>query len=175
MPKKAAVEENVGDLLLLDATEALHGPLGGGDHQGIQATAEQPLDLLALQVRIALRGRDQQAVILAAQHIGEPAGHFGEERVHQVGNNQPGRIGAPGNERAGGHVRLVVQLLDELENALARLFSNVTRVIADDLGNGYHGHARVRGRCPSSSLPLLRTSVWQRMVSAEHVQAGGDV
>src|ERR1039457_6771471 len=51
---RRTVDEYVRNLLLFNTPEALDGPLGGGNHQGIQPAAQQPLDLLPFQVRVHL-------------------------------------------------------------------------------------------------------------------------
>ena len=141
---KTPVDQHVGPFAFLDAPERLHGPLRGGDNQRVHTAGKHLVDLLPLQFR-ALFGRgNQQAVALDAQRAGKALGHFGEERMHQIGNHQADGERAAGNQGASRQVRLVVQLLHSLEHALPGFIADVL-VIPEDLRDGHDGNAEIPG------------------------------
>ncbi len=88
---------------------AVVGP-GGHDQQRVDTAAQQRCHQLALACRVLTRGGgDQQARVLARDVL-DRLGHTGVERVGDILDHQPDRVGADAAAQAG---RQVVALVAE--------------------------------------------------------------
>lgn len=103
---------------------------------------EHLFNFLLLEGDILFRGCDEERVGLFAQHGRDALRNLGEEGMDEAGDDESHGLSFAGDERAGGEVGAVVELLHPLEHALAGVGADVA-VIAEYFGNRHNGDAEV--------------------------------
>ena len=101
-------------------------------------------NLLFLQIRIFLRGRNNQIVAAFSQDLGNRLGNFGKEGMQQIRDNQPDEIAASSNQTASRQVGAIIQLFDAGENAFAGFIADIG-VITKDFRDRNDGYAKIPG------------------------------
>jgi hypothetical protein len=139
---EVAVEEDKRDIAKACSGDEGWVHLAGGDDEGVETVGKHLLDLLHLEDGVFFRRRDDEEVPLLAKGAGETFGDLGEERMQQVGDDETDELGTACDERTGGEVGAVAQLLDTRFDAFAGLEADVG-VVAQRFGDGDKRNAQV--------------------------------
>ncbi|MEA1651152.1 hypothetical protein UAJ10_19265 [Nitrospirillum sp. BR 11164] len=132
--REPSIQQNAGCAPPLDLPQAVHGRLGGGQHDHIHLPGQQIADLLPLRIRLFIGGGDQQPVSVGPDIVGDGLGDAREERMEEVGDDQADGPGLAGDQRPRHQVRLIPQLRHPLQHAAAGRFPDI-RMRAQGLGH----------------------------------------
>ena len=95
-------------------------PRGGGDHS-VDLARAHGVEVVALACGVVVGVGDQGRVAGRLEPVLDPAHDRREQRVGEVGDEDPDRVGAVGLEAAGDRVRPVAERLRDLDHAAGRL------------------------------------------------------
>ena len=113
--RQGAVEQHERKAAAQQREDAVpRGVAGRRQQQALDPVRHQVLDVLALEPQVALAVAEEHAVAGAPGRGLGAAHHRREERVDDVGNDQPDGLGLLRQEPAGDAVRHVVERLDRL-------------------------------------------------------------
>ena len=125
---------------------------GTGDDDRVDPPAQQAVHPPLQLVGVVLGLEDQRQHLLGDEGLGDAVDHRSDERVGQVGDDDPDRRRRPTSQRSGDVVAAVAEVLSRLAHASDRLLLDEVslrrvegarhrgRVDADALGDVLEGH-----------------------------------
>ena len=119
----------------------------GREHDAVNLSAAQHLELGALLGRILARAAQQQPVAADARHRLDARDDLDEERMHQIGDDDANGVAAAEGQTARDGVSLIAELFDLREDAIARGLADIA-VVVQDFGNRHDGYAELAGDSP---------------------------
>jgi hypothetical protein len=143
-PGEAPVDQDVGYAARFDAFKEAERRrrLGRGEQQAIHLACQQAVHFAALHRAILLGIADHDVVAERADGGGDALGDFGEEGMHQVGNDQADHKGAARGQTARHPVGLVVEFLDAGQHTATGFRADIG-ASPNYLGNGHHADIEI--------------------------------
>jgi len=138
--REVAVDQDERNTGVADSAQGGGVFLARSNDEAIEMVSEHVLNLVLLELRIALRRGDEDEVFFLAQRSGQPFGDLGEEGMNEIGNDKADEGAAAGDETAGSEIRAVVEALDPFEDFCFRVFRDIGAVTQGPR-NGDDGHA----------------------------------
>src|SRR5579862_3332095 len=126
--RQVAIDQHIRGLLFFNSEEELDGGTTGCNDQGVQPACQQLINLLFFQVRIFVRGGNNQVVPAFSQSLGKSLGNFCKERMKEVWNHQSNQIRSAGYKAPRRQVWAVIKFLDTRENSLPGFVSYVRMI-----------------------------------------------